>query len=232
MIDPFIVVFLSDGSVQLMSRQVDDFLLACGLEEIAKQIFDTIGRKIQFYSEKERNIIPFEYLGDVKDYNGCDITQTPDYIEMSYGNYIPRLLKSHGWDTDSSKSIIPSEAIAVDNNTNTVVVCENTLDVSLCKNTRNVKLREHTRDIVQLQNNHTKLHADCESTNSSVQIHGTCSSSNLPTNQDLLNFANSYSESFETNNPIQSREMESPELNPESNTPSIEPSIEPTSCPK
>ena len=73
---------LSDGSVQLMLRQVDDFLLACASEEIAKQIFDTIGRKIQFDSEKERNIIPFEYLGVVKDYNGCDITQTPDYIEM------------------------------------------------------------------------------------------------------------------------------------------------------
>ena len=83
---------LSDGLVQLMLRQVDDFLLACASEEIAKQIFDTIGRKIQFDSEKERNIIPFKYLGVVKDYNGCDITQTPNDINMSCGNYIWCLL--------------------------------------------------------------------------------------------------------------------------------------------
>ena len=64
---------LSDGSVQLMLRQVDDFLLACDSEQTAQAIFDTIGKKIQFPTEKERNIIPFEYLGVVTDYNGVDL---------------------------------------------------------------------------------------------------------------------------------------------------------------
>ena len=57
--------------------------------------------KIQFPTKVEQGIIPFEFLGVVKYYNGVDITQTPDYIKMSCKNYIKRLVKSHGWDTIS-----------------------------------------------------------------------------------------------------------------------------------
>ena len=123
-----------------------------------KFLIPSEGRSNLILRKKEILIIPFEYLGVVKDYNGCNITQTPDYIEMSCGNYIRRLLKSHGWDTDSSKSI-PSEAIAFDNDTNTVDVCKNTLDVSLCENTHSVNVRENTRDVLQSETEHTKLHA-------------------------------------------------------------------------
>ena len=57
-------------------------------EKDAKDLFNDIGMKIQFPSEVEANIVPFEFLGIVKDYNGVDIIQTPDYIEMSSQSYI------------------------------------------------------------------------------------------------------------------------------------------------
>ena len=38
-----------------------------------------------------------------------DITQTPDYIKMSYKNYIKRLLKSHGWNTTSKSESVLTE---------------------------------------------------------------------------------------------------------------------------
>ena len=75
-----------------MLRQVDDFLLACRNEKTAKDIFHTIGVKMQFDTEREQNIPPMEFLGMVNDYNGVEIKQTPYYIEMSCANYITRLL--------------------------------------------------------------------------------------------------------------------------------------------
>ena len=87
---------LKNGSVQLLLRQVDDFLLACESKEIAENIFQDIGNAIRFPSEERDGITPFEFLGVVKDYNGVDIKQTKDYIEMSCANYLRRLLKSHG----------------------------------------------------------------------------------------------------------------------------------------
>ena len=65
-------------------------------EKAARDLFNDIGVKIQFLSEKQDRTIPFEFLGVISDYNGVDIIQTPDYIEMSCKNYILRLLKSHG----------------------------------------------------------------------------------------------------------------------------------------
>ena len=101
---------LKDGSVQLLLRQVDDFLLACNSKKVAEQIFQDIKNAIRFPSEVRDGIVPFEFLGVVKDYNGVDIKQTKDYIEMLCYNYLRRLLKSHGWDTDSSK-MLPSEVV-------------------------------------------------------------------------------------------------------------------------
>lgn len=58
------------------------------------------------------NTSPFEYLGGVKDYDGFDIIQTSDFIEMSSKSYISWLLKSHGWETLTPKQL-PSENIAL-----------------------------------------------------------------------------------------------------------------------
>ena len=68
----------SDGKIQLMLRQVDDFLLACNSEDTAKEVFQFIGNAIRFDVEKESVTIPFEFLGIVKDYNGVDIKQTKE----------------------------------------------------------------------------------------------------------------------------------------------------------
>ena len=87
---------------------MNDFLLGCENEQSARNLFNKIGKKIQFPSEVEQGIVPFEFIGIVKDYNGVDITQTPDYMEMLCKNYIARHLQYHGWDTklklDSSES--------------------------------------------------------------------------------------------------------------------------------
>lgn len=68
--------------------------------------------KIKFPSEKESSIIPLQFLGDISDYNGVDITQTPDYIEILSKNYIACLLKIHGWGIESDSSSIASENLS------------------------------------------------------------------------------------------------------------------------
>ena len=77
-----------DGEIQLLLRQVDDFMLGTTSEKATRDLFNNIGIKIQFPSEKEENIVLFEFLGIVKDYNGVDIKQTPDYIEMLSKSYL------------------------------------------------------------------------------------------------------------------------------------------------
>ena len=94
-----------DKNVQLLLWQVDNFLLACNTEQAAKEIFQAIGITIQFDAEKRDGLIPFEFLGVIKDYNCVNIKQTRDYIEMNCAKRVQRILKSHGWDTDSSKPL-------------------------------------------------------------------------------------------------------------------------------
>jgi hypothetical protein len=83
-------------------RQVDDFMLGCTYESIARNIYNIIGTKIRFKTEEEEDIVPLEWLGIVEEYNGVDIKQTDIYIEMNCTGYINRLLKTHVWDTESS----------------------------------------------------------------------------------------------------------------------------------
>jgi hypothetical protein len=102
------------SSMIYMLRQVDDFALACEEESVAKDIFDKIGRALQ--TEKE-TVPPFAYLGLVQDFNGVDIKQTNEYIEISCGNYIDRVLRTHGWEnmkTSASASIAPMSKDALD----------------------------------------------------------------------------------------------------------------------
>lgn len=79
-------------------HQVDDFLISCKNEQTARNIFDIIDEKMRFQSEKDKGIIPFEFLGVVNDYNGFDIRQTSHYIEMLCQSYIHYLCKSHVWE--------------------------------------------------------------------------------------------------------------------------------------
>ena len=85
-----------------MLRQVDDFLISCKQEDIAKRIFDYIGKKLQLSGKK---VPPFKYLGIAKDYNGVDITQTKQYIEISCPGYIDCVTCAHSWDKPDDTEI-------------------------------------------------------------------------------------------------------------------------------
>jgi hypothetical protein len=87
----------------LLLRQVDDFALACKRESTAKAIYDLIGKQLEMPREASP---PFKYLGLLQDYNGVDVNQTADYIELSAEGYIGRVLQSHGWDTPSPKESV------------------------------------------------------------------------------------------------------------------------------
>jgi hypothetical protein len=81
-----------DGHQILLLRQVDDFVLACPTESIAKKVYEIIGKALQLPQESTP---PFKYLGLITDFNGVDVNQ--------HHSYISRFLKSHGWDTPNTK---------------------------------------------------------------------------------------------------------------------------------
>ena len=72
-----------DGEVIYLLRMVDDCCVLAKNEKTAKDIFNIIGTKMSFATEKKKDIVPFEFLDVVKDYNGVDIKQTSHYLEMS-----------------------------------------------------------------------------------------------------------------------------------------------------
>ena len=57
--------------------------------------------KIRFKSEELDNDLPITFMGLIKDYNGVDVIQTSRKIKISAASYINRMLKTHGWDTES-----------------------------------------------------------------------------------------------------------------------------------
>ena len=77
-----------DSEVIYLLFMVDNMIAACVNEKTTKDIFNIIGEKMSFPSEKEEGIIPFEYLGVIKEYNIVDIKQTSHYIEIYCENYI------------------------------------------------------------------------------------------------------------------------------------------------
>ena len=68
----------------------------CPNEDTAKKIYNIIGRKLQLSLEDEP---PLEYFCLIKDFNGININQTQEYIQVNCPDYIDRVLKSHKWDT-------------------------------------------------------------------------------------------------------------------------------------
>jgi hypothetical protein len=97
------------GEKIYLLRQVDDFALACNEEETAKEIYKIIGSKLKLPNEPKD---PFAYLGLINDFNGIDVAQSRDYIEISCSNYIDRIMTSHGWDTTSPNSLDANTTIS------------------------------------------------------------------------------------------------------------------------
>lgn len=119
-----------------MMRQVDDFMITCTDENMAKNIRNIIGTKIRFETEKNRGEVPIEFLGMVDDYNGVDINQTDQLVEMSAKRYNGQFLTSHGWNETSNeensykmkskRSISPLPTDCIKQLFNDVGLCENT----------------------------------------------------------------------------------------------------------
>ena len=81
--DRCIYMEVIDDEVVYIVRQINDCITQTKQEQTAKNIFNIIGMKMRFASRERKGIIPFEYLGIVKDYNSVDIKQTLHYIDMS-----------------------------------------------------------------------------------------------------------------------------------------------------
>ena len=125
--DRSIYTAVIDNQRVLMLRQVDDFALACPNEALAQRIYANIGTRLQLPSETAP---PFKYLGLIKDFNGLDIKQYDDSIEVSCGSYIERVLKTHGWHTpnltESAKNATPLTTDAITSMYKHVGPAENT----------------------------------------------------------------------------------------------------------
>jgi hypothetical protein len=80
----------------LLCRQVDDFSIATPDPEIARYIYDRIGKKLQLPGETEASFVD---EGLVESFNGVDVLQTQHYIKLSCSTYIRRLLAAHHWST-------------------------------------------------------------------------------------------------------------------------------------
>ena len=91
--DPTIYSTTFRGVKVLLLRQVDDFALASPDEDIAKMIYDIIGKRLMLPGEDKP---PFAYMGLVDDYNGVQIKESSDFVSISAGKYIDRVLKTHG----------------------------------------------------------------------------------------------------------------------------------------
>ena len=82
------------GNLVYLLQQVDDFALACKDETTAKEIYSLIGERLQTDDEEEP---PFNYFGLLEDFNGVDVHQYKDCIQISCPEYIERIVTSHEW---------------------------------------------------------------------------------------------------------------------------------------
>ena len=89
-------------------RQVDDFALATHNESIYKDIYSSFGGKLQLPCKTDP---PFMYFGLINDYNGVDVNQKIECIEITDINYIDRVVTSHGRN-DTVKSLNPDKPLA------------------------------------------------------------------------------------------------------------------------
>lgn len=111
--DRCIYTAVVDGVRVLLLRQVDDFALAAPSEDVAKRIYDALGKRLQLPGE---DTVPFTYLGLLDDYNGLTVNQYSTCTKLSCELYIDRIMKTHGWDTSSPDSVslaspLPTDAI-------------------------------------------------------------------------------------------------------------------------
>jgi hypothetical protein len=62
-------------------------------------LHDIIGEKLKLPGE---DTVPFAKMGLLDDFNGIDVQQKAEYTELSCGNYIDRIMRSHGWEAEAN----------------------------------------------------------------------------------------------------------------------------------
>jgi hypothetical protein len=90
--EPCIYVGTFGGQVTLIGRQVDDFKDSGIQEDKLRDLFKYLATKINIIAED----------GLMSHYNGIDIVQARDYINIHVETYIDKILKVHEWETVSS----------------------------------------------------------------------------------------------------------------------------------
>jgi hypothetical protein len=73
------------ASVILLACQVDDFALGCVDDNTAGEIMTLIGKRIRLPSEPK---IPITFQGVLPSFNGYNVIQTADYIQLSSESHL------------------------------------------------------------------------------------------------------------------------------------------------
>ena len=87
-------------SIVLLACQVDDFALGYADTKIAQEIIRLIGERVQLPSEAK---IPITFRGILSSFNGCDVYQTADYIQLSAELYLRCVFKGHDWEKPTKR---------------------------------------------------------------------------------------------------------------------------------
>ena len=89
-----------DGALVLVCRMVDDFAIATQVPATATKLVEIINSHVTTTCE---GLGQTTSEGMYCRYNGLDVHQTADYIQLSAVTYIERMLQTHGWETPNAK---------------------------------------------------------------------------------------------------------------------------------
>jgi hypothetical protein len=93
-----------NGEFVLFLRMVDDFSIACKLEETRSKLCDLLGKNWQ---------VPMSRYGMIKHFNGMDISQSHTHVSISSKTYLDTLFKNYDWNyiTPTSLPMSPSNEL-------------------------------------------------------------------------------------------------------------------------
>ena len=96
--EPYIYRITIKGKRILILRQVDDFDIGASNEETYHLFCDALDSSLKATLKHE---------GPITDYNGIDVEQTPDYINLSSSTYLRKILTDQQWDSGKPPSDRP-----------------------------------------------------------------------------------------------------------------------------
>ena len=95
-----------EGEEMIFLCQVDNFAVACKNTDIANEFIDLISSDLSTQMKK---------LGVITRFNGVDVKQTEDYIQLHSTTFLKKILKTRQWDNDMEKTSINSIPMRGDN---------------------------------------------------------------------------------------------------------------------